>query len=521
MTNGDQASTGGVPSRHFIHEALESVEQALVNSGIYGLVDRFAKPPVRKPPAFPFLPEQHLLQEVKVILEDALGSSSSAGTIAVVVPPLHHEVVTARLNVPPTAKALKEAQAQLESAIASVEQVYPQTPAGLGITVAWGLPYFQNYIPRLSKSSAHFPAGTSYPDYLPIDNRASQAAGQTVRAILDAITFPSDQPPPGFPSVLLEENDVAVLLRSDALDNITAGANALFGRGVDQAGSLFTMTSIRRGFAGGGFYGGQSLLCQMARAANIPAAQHIPLNAELFMGFTSSHAAALGPTLICNIESLPGLTDQWPNGYFQHGTTMHLSHLFEDLQGWYEGHEVANFSRFSDRLRAAFRPGLDFPEGTQTVPEGMIQVESEEVVAADLSTHGAVGHSAAIQPVTRLQQDVIDNYGNFYPAGTSIPQRADFNTLDNPFYYSANPSLDRSATSPAAGLHFLVFVPTSDAFHRGRLAMDGHYPGGRVLNLHPRAFEMGFNAVLFTTHRQNFLVPPRAHRSFPLAEYVA
>ncbi len=492
MTNGDQTNMDGLPRHHIFHKALESVEHALANSGIYELVDRFAKPPVRKPPAFPFLPEQHILQDLKIIMEEGFGTSSSTGTIAVVVPPLHHQIVTAKLNVAPTAKTLKEAQDQLESAIESLEQVYQPTPAGLGITVAWGLPYFQNYIPRLSKSSPHFSAGMSYPDYLPIDNRASQAAGQTVRAILDAITFPSDQPPPGFPSVLLEENDVAVL----------------------------SVTSIRRGFAGGGFYGGQSLLCQMARAANIPAAEHIPLNAELFMGFTSSHAAALGPTLICNMESLPGLTDQWPNGYFQHGTTMHLSHLFEDLQGWYEGHEVANFSRFSDRLRAAFRPGLDFPEGTQTVAEGMMQVESEEVVAADLSTHGAVGHSAAIQPVTRLQQDVIDNYGNFYPAGTSIPQRADFNTLDNPFYYSANPSLDRYANSPAAGLHFLVFAPTSDAFHRGRLAMDGHYPSGRVLNLHPRAFEMGFNAVLFTTHRQNVLVPPRAHRSFPLAEYL-
>jgi len=34
----------------------------------------------------------------------------------------------------------------------------------------------------------------------------------------------------------------------------------------------------------------------------------------------------------------------------------------------------------------------------------------------------------------------------------------------------------------------------------------------------PRAREQGFNSVLSTTHRQNFLVPPRRHRSFPLAE---
>jgi hypothetical protein len=28
------------------------------------------------------------------------------------------------------------------------------------------------------------------------------------------------------------------------------------------------------------------------------------------------------------------------------------------------------------------------------------------------------------------------------------------------------------------------------------------------------------NSVLRTTHRQNFLVPPRAHRAFPLAELL-
>jgi hypothetical protein len=116
---------------------------------------------------------------------------------------------------------------------------------------------------------------------------------------------------------------------------------------------------------------------------------------------------------------------------------------------------------------------------------------------------------------------VTDNYDNFYRAGTAIPQRADFNTLDNPFFYSANPRQNRYSSEPAAGLHFVVFVPTIDSFHRGRMAMDGRYPDGTVLKLKPRAYDMGFNAVLTTTHRQNFLVPPRAHRSFPLAEYLA
>ena len=50
-------------------------------------------------------------------------------------------------------------------------------------------------------------------------------------------------------------------------------------------------------------------------------------------------------------------------------------------------------------------------------------------------------------------------------------------------------------------------------------AMDGVLPdGGRKLALRPGDRGQGFNSVLTTTHRQNFLVPPRRHRSFPLAE---
>jgi hypothetical protein len=48
--------------------------------------------------------------------------------------------------------------------------------------------------------------------------------------------------------------------------------------------------------------------------------------------------------------------------------------------------------------------------------------------------------------------------------------------------------------------------------------MDGHLPDGTKLEFEPFSRGQGFNLVLQTTHRQNFLVPPRRHRSFPLAE---
>ena len=66
-------------------------------------------------------------------------------------------------------------------------------------------------------------------------------------------------------------------------------------------------------------------------------------------------------------------------------------------------------------------------------------------------------------------------------------------------------------------MHFVVFNPTSDDFRRNRLAMDGVLPDGKIRSRRATA-NQGFNSILQTTHRQNFVVPPRRHRSFPLAE---
>ena len=492
---------------------------ALASAGIYERVDQVQGRAVRvaaRAATTSLAPEQHLM-DLRTIPVNFKGiQQSGSNSVNVVVPPLHFQVVTASLNVPKNAASMAAAKNLLETTLSQLDQNYdPATPAGLGVTVAWGLPYFQAYIPKLSHKSAYFPAGTRYPDYLPVDNRASKTAGQTVRAVIDAVQFPSDSPPAGFPGaprLRLEGNQVVVLLRSDSLAHVTAGANAIFGTGSGQAGSLFTVTSIRKGFVGGGFSGGQSLPKQMAVSGGIPGADAIPDNAELFMGFASTQADSIGQGVIANLETIPGLTDQWPGGYFMHGTAMHLSHLYLDLAGWYQ-------LKDANRVHQAFDTSLKVPTPTQVVPEGPAQTKTETQVNADLQANGAVGHSESLQPATRLGSALTDNYGNSYVAGTSIPERSDFDSLDNPFFYTADPAGDGYSNTPAASLHFVVFTPTSDAFHRARKAMDGQYPDGTSLNLNPRT-QAGFNQFLHTTHRQNLLVPPRAHRSFPLAEYL-
>jgi hypothetical protein len=442
---------------------------AIGAAGIYELVDRLAGSGPRRP-AGQLLPEQHLLEGVRIVRQDG---------VEVIVPPLHHEVMTARLTAAPGSSLLDE-QRELEQVLAGLEDDYVASPAGLGITVAWGKPYFEHYVAAAARR------------YLPYDRRAGTSV------LTDAIRFPSD--PSG---TVLEANDVVVQFRSDVRKHIDDGLARV------RKLSFLHVTSLRRGFAGGGFTGGQGLPKQMAIAAGVPTAELIPDGSELFFGFTSTQKAAFGPGTIANLETL-GYVDFRGSDYFRNGTHLHLSHLTEDLEFWY-----INFA-FDERVTTAFKPGLDVKPNAQTVPQGLEQAQSEADVLRDFKTSGRIGHSASIQVASRLQHDAVGPDGTHYPKGTAVPIRADFNSLDNPFFYSDEEYLVQPGAQ--TGLHFLSFNPTSDDFRRNRLAMDGVFPGGVKLPLAPRARNQGFNATLRTTHRQNFLVPPRRHRSFPLAE---
>jgi hypothetical protein len=520
MADGNENTRAGSPDgnlnrRRLLQGTAGTFGAALASVGIYKVIDTIAEPPDRSAATGSQpVQEQYILQGERVVMVDGSGVKSSKGTIAVRVPALHNHVITARLNVPSRAKELQEAQHHFESVLLELERRFPPTPTGVATTVAWGIPYFHHYVPTLGKSSSFFKAGTRYPTYLPIDLVTSKTEGRTVYAVQDARTFPSDQPPPGFGPVRLEQNDVAVLLRSDSLANVQAAQNALFGLGSNQAGGLFKVTSIRQGFSGGGFYGKQGLPSKLALAADIPGAKSIPRQSQGFLGFATTLESNMGPDNIASLETLPGLTNQWPSGYFKQGTTMHLSHLFQDLVTWYE----QNFPKYANRVQAMLQPGLSPAPAPGTLalqPPG----QSEAEVAEGVKRYNAYGHTGSMSDVDSTTSPKTSNYGKAYPSGTTIPVRGDFDTLDNPFHYTAHPTADHYSKKPAAGLHFIQFQPTIGIFNIVRLSMDGHYPD-MTLPVDPRSTHAGINSVLHTTHRQNYLVPPRRHRSFPLAEFL-
>ncbi|HUZ82141.1 MAG TPA: hypothetical protein VMU73_07830 [Gaiellaceae bacterium] len=449
-------------------EVLAGAAAGVVGAGgIYELVDQLAGGSPQRAAGGTRLPEQHLLDGIRIVRSDG---------VEVLVPPLHHEILTARVVAGPS--DLKDAQASLDHVLAGLDADYEPTPAGLGVTAAWGLPYFHRLTPGALRR------------YLPQDRRAGKPV------LFDAERFQSDP----F-DTKLESNDVAFLIRSDVRAHIDDATKRL------RDSKLFDLTSTRRGFAGGGFDGGRSLPKQMAEAAQVPGADLIPDTSELYLGFTSTQRAGMGPGQIANLETL-GYVDFRGSDYFRHGTHMHLSHIHEDLEAWY-----LNFD-FDERVATAFRPNLKVKQDTQTVRQGPQDVSTVADVHRDYKRSGRIGHSAAIQTTSRLDRDVAVD-GVVYPKGTAVPVRADFNTLDNPFNWSVN--LDEIGQQPAAGVHFVVFNPTGDDFRRNRRAMDGQLPDGTIAFL-PQDRNQGFNSILSTTHRQNFLVPPRRHRSFPLAE---
>jgi hypothetical protein len=480
--------------RAFLKRAAGLALGTISARGVYGLLDTIhPSGPARAATSVPARgPEQYAVENVEVIADNG---------VPVIIPPLYHEIVTATIAVAHEAGALFRAQRRLEQALQAVEAPHAPTAAGLTIVVGWGLPYFRSYLPAALVDAA-----------MPIDQQYSAASGSRQYALLDAIRFPIDRD-----EMLLEENELVFLLRSDDQSIIAAAERALFEDQSSESyvGDLFSLTSVRKGFVGRGF-GTRSVAKQLALAAGVSGADAIPDAAQLMMGFTSTQVGALAPGKLVSFETMPGVTDQWPSGYFAGGTTMHLSHLFEDLNFWYGSFTpAARVSRmFSPRTHAA-------PE-TVTIPNGANDISSMQQLLGDASA-GTLGHNAMLQQANRLTAAAVDNYGTTYAAGTPISLRDDFNTLDNPFFWTSRVDLDQWSDRPATGLHFVIFTATSQQFHRMKLAMDGVLPDGTNLRQAPYNIPdsaNGINQAIRATHRQNFLIPPRAHRSFPLVELL-
>jgi hypothetical protein len=413
--------------------------------------------------------------------------------VPVAVVPLWHAVVTAKIACQPGDQAaLAAAQLRLTEALAEVERVYPLSPSGIFLQVAYGLSYFRQRIPE-KLIDEHFP-------------KSALAGSAGEWAVIDSIRFPKDRQ-----DLVLEDNEICFHFKSDFRSHIDNAIDALFRPGQQElnglpaerayVGDLLTLTSLRHGFAGHGMpkIVGQRL--------GLPGAEHVPDGSMLFMGFTSSHVHGLAGGNLPSFETLPGYTDVGVEDYFAGGTAMHLSHIAINLGEWYAMGP-------KDRLHRMFHPRRTEEAEVLSPDQSPTTSTFERRRDQDAEEYGMLGHNEQMQFLSRVKHDTTTAYGQVVPRGTVFFLRQDFNTVENPFAFS---TAEQISAAPRAGVHFVGFGPSAQHFEQMRLEMDGvaHQEKYRLPDEN-----LGFTKFLVTTHRQNLMLPPRAHRSLPLAELI-
>ncbi|MFW6045355.1 MAG: DUF7405 family protein [Natronomonas sp.] len=342
------------------------------------------------------------------------------------LPPRYYRILLLSLAGKPT----EDDANTVEHAMRTLEAAYNFSTVGLLHMLAWGTDYFDR-LDRLDTS--------------PIDH--PQVISRTDDP--DLLSF-----------------DASLVLASDVPSTLHAVEDAMFGSRSELAGEavrerlgdVLSVRDRRTGFLGEG------LPAQHANATEVP--RNLRHNAPDFMGFFSNVRGAQASEDRVTIQG----------GTFDGGTTMHLSHLRQGLEDWWEMDDI-------DRVVRMFSPEFT-PEEVQDLGT---TIPFADAVNEHAREEAIVGHW---EKVARVRED-----------GQPLLLRRDFNTVDN----------------GEAGVHFLSlqrelsdFVKTRDAMNGWWLREDHESPG----NVNERE-NNGILNFIEVQSRANFYVPPREQRAFP------
>jgi hypothetical protein len=427
-------------------------------------------------------------------------------------------------------------QQMLANALATIEANFPASPSGIFVHVAYGLPYF-NRLPSSIVAS-----------HMPLRNDGS---GKPV--LEEAVPSPTDVSPlnPGITKktfnvpVRIESNDVLFTLRSDSLNNalnVAAwfnGSNNLNGKSIQspQFHGLFSFDTPRVNFVQPG------MPRQLANQNHFPFASEINPTSSMWMGFVDQQVEGSAPsaaTVTFAGTSTAHLTTAKSGDYFDNGAIQHLSHNIDDLPQFYD--KTAP-EPFSERIQYMFRskkndqtPGLPFPEdpndaftngGGLGAPTGSTATQQQSAFLHNLF-FGANDQATNFDPaVTDHQKYRVGHIPGLQRSsraadGTPLHIRVDGPGLS---------SLDVPDGSTQPTLEFSVFVPTAEFFRVMRVnsaSLDYVKVGqnGGTATSVRRGQEAsdgdddGLERFITATRRQNFLIPPRRHRAFPLLEFT-
>lgn len=437
------------------------------------------------------------LPDIQFAINDYISPAHRLDGVKVQFPPVYTSFTTFTLTRTPT----PEDQATLVHALDVVEQAYPFRPNGVFTTIGYGLPYFNR-----------LPGGMTGP--LVSSHLPRMVDAPTRFAFEEAVPGPTDVGGPRGTTketfnvpVQIEANDLVVMLRSDSteiltdvISYLTGTSSQLAGRNVGSSGlgGLLVTTSSRLMFVQ------QGLPRQIADTHSLPYARQINPQSPMWMGFADQQTTGSGPPEITTFQGNASarLTTASAGDYFDNAAIMHLSHVIEDLAQFYAPTEP-----YTERVQLMFRSnpipsvgsGDQFTDGGgPAILENTFQGTQDAAAnAAGTNTYQGgrrLGHLSTVQRSARAAD------------GTPMHIRADGPGFD---------SLDVPDGTAAPKLQFCIFVPTADFFRVMRL-----HQASRDLettyNVDPN--HSGLERFITTTRRQNFLVPPRRHRAFPLVE---
>lgn len=446
--------------------------------------------------------------------------------------PVYTVFLTATLNWTPGNSDRQD----LNYALNTIEEIYPFSPSGIFTFIAYGLPYFRklpgglngslvsSHMPRLLSDTSRYVLEEAVPSPTDVSSQNPNITKQTFNV-----------------PVRIEANDVVFTFRSDFLGNINDVVNWLLGS--DELGGyfvpspnfafngLFTFTTIRTEFVQIG------LPRKVANQNGLPFAGEINPQTPMWMGFSDQQVSASGPAPIVTFQgnSSAHFTTASSGSYFDNGSIQHLSHVIQDLAQFYKSPDEP----FSERVQYMFRsdpiPSLgnadQFTDGGGTaflandasvflhyqslgITEASATAASPNTVndpqpasnptPADVGQRlPRMGHLSALQQSSRA------------PDGTPIHIR-----MDGPGFSAGD--VPNGSVQPK--LQFTIFVPTADFFktmraNQAALQFQAAEPGkGGSPTGTVDADDNGLERFLTATRRQNFLIPPRRHRAFPLVE---
>ncbi len=423
------------------------------------------------------------------------------------MPPVHTLFLTARLARTPA----QADQAELARVLAALERHYPWGAANLVTFVSYGLPYF-----------ARLPGG--HGGRLVASHMPRLLSDTSRYALEEAVPGPTDVSPahPGVSKlrfnvpVAIEHNDLLFTLRSDNpkfLSNVLAwfgGSGRLRGKQVPSPrwDGLLTFTSSRHMFVQLG------LPRAVAAQHHLPFAKFIGRKSPMWMGFADQQVNGSGPAPICTFagNSSARFTTAVPGDYFDHGAVQHLSHVILDMLQFFDmASAQANpglDGEFAERVQYMFHSPAPVPGwadqftnggGPALLPNTNHGPHYAAHTAQGLGTSGhehRMGHLSCLQRSSRAAD------------GTPIHIR-----MDGPGY----DTMDVPGGKHQPKLQFTIFVPSAEFFrtlrtHQASLDLASKF--------HVQPEKNGLERFITATRRQNFLIPPRRHRAFPLAEFT-